>query len=306
MNTRMKWMLRVSAFVVPAIVATSCIEATGPSARLTEPRIAFVSNRDGNDEIYTMNSDGTNVTRLTNSAGRDYRPVWHPDGLFIAFVSERSGNKDVWIMNPDGTGVRNLTADPSADDNPNWTTDGSRVAFSSNRVGQAELYLINADGSNSTTPQRLTDHFATDTWPTFSPDGRYIAFQADRNSINNDIFVLFNTTNQVFRMTTTGGADEAPVWSPDGTKIAFTSIRDGNFEIYTMDFNQAPVQGLNQVNLTNHPGADGRPSWSSNGRQICWMSNRAGSNDIWVMESDGSNPTRVTTSDSIDDFCAIK
>ena len=302
-----RWLVRsVAVAGIPAVVAMSCIEPTGPSLRLTEPRVVFASNRDGNDEIYSMNSDGTNVTRLTNNGARDVRPVWHPDGRFIAFISERSGNRDVWIMNPDGTGLRNLTADPSIDDNAAWSTDGSRIVFSSNRLGNHELFVVDADGSNATNPQRLTDHFAFDTWPSFSPDGRFIAFQADRNSVNDDIYVLFNTTNEIFRLTSAGGADQHPAWSPDGTKVAFTSVRDGNQEIYTLDFTFFPVQAPNQVNITNDPATDARPAWSNNGRQLCFVSNRAGNNDIWLMGADGSTPVRLTTSDANDFDCSIK
>jgi TolB protein len=153
---------------------------------------------------------------------------------------------------------------------------------------------------------RITDSFATDTWPAWSPDGQFIVFQADRNSVNDDIYALFNHTNVVTRLTTTGGADQSPVWSPDGTRIAFTSFRDGNFEIYVMNFDIKTALAPVQKNITNNPAADGRPSWSNNGRQICWMSNRGGNNDIWIMNADGSDPKRLTTDPAADDFCSIK
>lgn len=296
---------RYIAIGAAGILAGSCIEPSGPSTRVIEPRVVFASTRDANEEIYSMNSDGSNQVRLTNHIARDTRPIWSPDGRFIAFVSERTGNRDIFIMNADGTGLRNITADPANDDTPTWSPDGLRLAFSSNRLGSFELFIMDSDGAGV---RRLTDHFAADAWPTFSPDGRYIAFQANRNSVNDDIYVLRNQTSEVFRMTTTGGADQSPAWSPDGTKIAFTSVRDGNFEIYTMNFVESggTTAGPNQVNLTNDPGSDGRPSWSQNGRQICWMSNRAGSNDIWMMNIDGSNPTRLTTDLAADDFCSTK
>ena len=154
---------------------------------------------------------------------------------------------------------------------------------------------------------QLTDAFAsTDTYPSWSPDGRYIAFQANRNSVFDDIYVLVNNINLVYRYTTAGGNDQSPAWSPEGSKIAFTSARDGNFEIYTLDFRGNPYEPSGEKNLTNNPSSDGRPAWSNNALQICWMSNRAGNNDIWIMNADGSDPRRLTTDPAVDDFCSIK
>ncbi|MEO8576857.1 MAG: hypothetical protein ABI556_09165, partial [Gemmatimonadales bacterium] len=190
MRARVQGALAATLIAASAIAMGSCIEATGPSDRLSEPKIVFVSNRDGNDEIYTMNSDGTGVVRITNNAARDTRPVWSPDGNSIAFVSERSGNRDIWIMNADGSGLRNLTQNIAQDDAPSWSPDGSRVLFSSTRFGPAKIFVTNASAGDTTTA--LTDGFATDSWPTISPDGRFIAFHADRNSTFTDIYVLRN------------------------------------------------------------------------------------------------------------------
>jgi Tol biopolymer transport system component len=238
--------INAAALAIAVLVSGSCIEPSEPSLRQAEPRIVFVSTRDGNEEIYTMNSDGTNQTRITNNNALDTHPVWSPDGDFIVFQSRRSGNNDIWVMNPDGTGLRNLTNDPSSDEAPTWSPDGLRIVFSSDRIGlQAELFVMTNEGQGVT---RLTDSFVSaDTYPTWSPDGRYIAFQANRNSVNDDIYVLVNNTNVVYRYTTSGGADQSPAWSPEGTKIAFTSIRDGNFEIYTMDFRALPYESSNFI-----------------------------------------------------------
>ena len=116
--------IRTFGLLLVTLALGSCIEPSEPLLRQAEPRIVFVSTRDGNEEIYTMNSDGTNQTRITNNNALDTHPIWSPDGEFIVFQSNRSGNNDVWVMNPDGSGLRNLTNDPSSDGNPSWAACG--------------------------------------------------------------------------------------------------------------------------------------------------------------------------------------
>ncbi len=132
-------------------------------------KIAFVSDRDGNFEIYVMNADGSGVTRLTNHRGRDVSPAWSPDGRRIAFASKRDGNWEIYVMNADGTGVTRLTDHHRGDrTTPAWSPDGRRIAFASNLDGFWEIYVMNADGSGVT---RLTDHTEEDRHPAWSPDG---------------------------------------------------------------------------------------------------------------------------------------
>ena len=76
-------------------------------------RIAFTSNRDGNDEIYVMRADGTAQTRLTTNPATDRTPTWSPGGRDLAFTSERDGNADIYVMSEDGSGQRRLTTEPA-------------------------------------------------------------------------------------------------------------------------------------------------------------------------------------------------
>ena len=100
--------LRSGVCLAVGIALAGCSESTSPSQALTEPRLLFASSRDGNDEIYSMNADGTATVRLTNNSTRDNRPFWSPNGKEIAFTSERDGNREIYIMNADGSGARNL------------------------------------------------------------------------------------------------------------------------------------------------------------------------------------------------------
>ena len=92
----------------------------GAPAQLAEAKIAFMSNRDGNEEIYLMNADGTNPVRLTQSPGSDWGPDWSPDGTKIAFHSLRDGNYEIYVMNADGTNLVNLTKHPALEAASAW------------------------------------------------------------------------------------------------------------------------------------------------------------------------------------------
>ncbi len=254
-------------------------------------KIAFSSNRDGNDEIYVMNPDGSEQVRLTNNAAADNSPVWSPDGARIAFYSNRDGNNEIYVMNADGANQVRLTNNAAADDLPVWSPNGGRIAFLSNRDGNLEIYVMNADGGNQV---RLTNNATLDDLPAWSPDGNRIAFLSNRDG-NLEIYVMnADGTNQV-RLTNNAAADNFPVWSPDGAKIAFSSDRDGNLEIYVMN-----ADGGNQVRLTNNAAADNSPVWAPGGGRLAFLSNRDGNPEIYVMNADGGNQIRVTNNAAAD------
>ena len=88
-------------------------------------RIAFATNRDGNSEIYSMNSDGTALVNLTNNPAYDDAPAGSPNGTKIAFSSARNGNSEIYVMNTDGTGVARLTNTAANNFRPTWSPDGT-------------------------------------------------------------------------------------------------------------------------------------------------------------------------------------
>ena len=196
--------------------------------------ILFVSNRDGNDEIYSMTSDGLNIVRLTNNNVPDGRASWSANGQHIAFASGVAGARDIYVMNANGSGLRNLTNTPTADEDwPEWAPTGNKIIFSSNREGNHEIYTVNFGGDQLT---RLTFRPQDDKWPTYSPDGSTIAFQTDLGLPDRtDVFVMISDGSGIKRLTTSTGLDQMPAWSPDGNRIAFMSTRDGNPEVYLMN-----------------------------------------------------------------------
>ena len=112
-------------------------------------RIAFVSERDGNREIYVMNADGGKPKNLTKNPLDDRYPSWSPDGKRIAFTSERDDDREIYVMDVDGGNPQNLTNNPLDDWYPSWSPDGERIAFTSGSNwnipgGNEDIYVIDA------------------------------------------------------------------------------------------------------------------------------------------------------------------
>jgi hypothetical protein len=248
-------------------------------------KIVFTSDRDGNDEIYIMNSDGTGQTRLTMHAAEDSDPDLSADGAKIVFESKRDGNKNIFVMNANGTGLTRLTTNSASDSDPAWSPDGTKIAFVSNRNGNDEIFVMNANGTSQT---RLTFHSASDVNPAWSPDGTRIVFESNLDG-NKNIFAMNANGTGVTRLTTNSASDTSPAWSPDSTKIAFQSNRNGNDEIYVMNAN-----GSNQVRLTNNSASDKKPAWSPDSTKIVFQSKRTGNDEIFVMSASGTGQTNLT------------
>jgi Tol biopolymer transport system component len=281
---------------VTAILPIKTLEPTATQVVLgvIKDRIAFYSTREGNNEIYVMNGDGSGVTNLTNNPGDDFEPAWSPDGKKIAFWSNRDGNNEVYVMNADGSDQTNLTNNPADDGAAStyWSPDGKKIVFASDRDGNRDVFVMNADGTN---PTNLTNNPADDDLPAWSPDGVKIAFTSDRGGI-----YVMNSDGSNQTLLHKGG-DAFPRWSPDGKKIAFWNNDSGNPEVFVMD-----ADGKNPTNLTNNPADDVVYSWSADGTQIAFDSDRNNNRDIYIMNVDGSGLTRLTDNPAYDGAPALE
>ncbi len=150
-----------------------------------------------------------------------------------------------------------------------------KIVFSSTRDGNSEIYAMEIDGSNQV---RLTNHPADDYGPSWSPDGRRIAFVSNRDSGVDHIYVMDSDGRNVTQLTRESNGSH-PAWSPDGAKIAFTRNKGGN-QIWVMD-----ADGQNQTRLT-HVGFNVLPAWSPDGRRIAFVSSNK---EINVMDENGNN-----------------
>ena len=228
------------ARVIPGLGAINA--AVSPDGR----RIAFTSLVNGWLQIFVANSDGTGVTRLTNGNVDDDEPVWSPDGTRIAFQrwdTSVGGQADIVVMNADGSGQQVLTADHGRTNqsDPAWSAqpnEGEFIMYSSqtnDASGQAHLWRMRPDGSEKV---QLTAGDVWDDQPTFSPDGRTVAFQRHGIGVFGDLYLIdiWGGSPRALVGAALANGQFGPAWSPDGRMIAFASKHEGEgrYQIYTV------------------------------------------------------------------------
>jgi Tol biopolymer transport system component len=172
--------------------------------------IAFATERNGNAEIYRMDTTGHATARLTNNTADDREPAWSPDGRTIAFISDRDDNDEIYTMTADSTDVRRLTSTPEPENGPAWSPDGRRLAFESVRRGNADIYVMGADGSGE---RRLTADPAAETRPAWSADGRSLVFTRTDQS-GRRLVVMSLPGGDTRLLTAPGEFTDAASWRP--------------------------------------------------------------------------------------------
>ncbi len=270
---------------------------TGSGLPTPDRKIVFVSERDGNPEIYVVNPDGSQPTNLTNDPLNDYDPVWSPDGNRIAFDSDRddptNNNSSIYVMNADGTQQTRLTNNPDGDYSPVWSPTGSKIAYLSFRNGNNEIVVMDTDGGNQT---QLTFSPQSDQFPTWSPDGSKLAFESWNNGYPS-LFVINVDGSGLTQISSNLQYAMTPKWAPNGNKILFEGAPDSNtpFQLYVVN-----SDGTEQTSLTNSSGGSSNGAWSPDGAKIAFRDQRDLSPDnnfsseLYVMNADGSNQTRLT------------
>ena len=280
---------------------TLLVRATDPTGNtrtstyswtIDSSQIAFMSDRSGNLDIYTMEPDGTNIVRLTTSSAADEDPDWSPNRRQIVFHSERDGNAEIYVMNADGSAQTRLTNHVATDRNPTWSPDGTRIAFESFRDGNREIYVMNADGS---AVRRLTTDPALDFDPAWSPDSGRIAFASTRDADNYEIYVMNADGTGQTRLTNDPAVEFNPAWSPNGARIAFHSFRGPPAQyqnLYVMN-----PDGSNVVRITQTQRNDWNPAWAPDGGHLAFQSDRELEDglQIYIVDVDSREERKLTT-----------
>lgn len=273
------------------------VSVIGQRSACTSCKIAFVSDRDGNPEIYSCEFDGSNLHRLTYDAGADYQPAWSPDGTRIAFISDRTGSPELYIMNADGSNVVRKTFSASYSQDPTWSPDGTKVAYSTVSNGSANIWVVGALNGG---PSLLFEAPGHDSNPAWSPDGNTIAFVSD--------WAAYDFVYDIYTIKVDGSGFTAhtgdifdpfdylyPSWSPNGLKLAITISQRIGVDLYNTQIGILNPDG-NDVNIIKSGAATWtRTSWSGDGSKIVYTSlSGSGKNVSWVSVTGSTSGTIVT------------
>lgn len=253
-------------------------------------KIAFTSNRDGAGDIYVMNSDGSNVRRLTFTPQAESSSVWSPDGTKIVFDSARDGNREIYIMNADGSDQTRLTFNPTIDSGPvSFSPDGKRVAFSRNASNEGEavynydIYVMNIDGSEL---KQVTTDPEFDAEPVWSPDGSRILFTSGRDHNFRLYAISPDGSGEVDLSPNSPTSFGAFAFTADGRQVYCTGNTPEKIEIIQIYLVNA--DGTNRRQLTSFDDKVYRIAYSPTARKFAISSKREGNYEIFLM--DASNP----------------
>ena len=244
-------------------------------------------------DLYTMNSDGSDVELLVSNARH---PAWAPDGNQLAFSSGNGEEMNIFVVDLSGDNIHQVTAERgSYAINPSWSPDGRQIVFSlalDDLLNGKEIHVINIDGTDH---RVLTNEGDFNDDPSWSPDGSLITFDSARNG-SVHVYLMDEDGANVTQLTQEG-ENGFTSWSPTGDSIAFMSNRDGNADIYTMD-----ADGRNQTQVTkfDDPVYTAQPSWSPDGDILLFVSTwdqdggEISNPDVFSIRPNGSGIQQLT------------
>ena len=235
--------------------------------------------------LFLANADGRNERALLRADSLDYNPSFTVDGKWIVFTSERDGSADIFRVHPNGSGLERLTDDPAFDDQATISPDGSMLAFVSTREGGFANIWVQDLSRSERRARPIARTNAGSFRPSWSPDGKWIAFTSDRDTKrarwdggwelvqSTALYIVRADGSSLRRLTELGGYAGSPRWSPDGRRIMFyrstpQDVYPGRFgrnrpsvsQIVSLDVESGAVH-----EYTSGPGLKVAPQWLPDG-----------------------------------------
>ena len=261
------------------------------------PKILFTSARDGNYEVYMMNSDGSEQVNLTQHRANDLDATWSPTGEKILFVSDRDGTRDLYLMDPDGANVRRVFKKEIYRENPTWAPDGERIAYEYvNWVDLTTTIYIATLGETE-------KEFVMDgSYPSWAPDGTEIACSlGDRLTLIN----VHTETQKLLLPKKAMNWQRYPSWSAAGDKLTFAWNKHPMPKVLDRDLHNEWIKNLT-IYIINRDGTDLKqlvdeagpradyPVLSPNGKQVLYTQEVNGFLQIFKIDVNNRIRTQLT------------
>lgn len=282
------------------------IPAGSNAAFNREGTILYASTKKNvrNWDLFTIKADGSGRQQLTNTPEPEQHPSWSPDGKQILFTrGDVMTNIDVYVMDADRSNVTRLTEHPERDQRGVFSPDGATIAFVSQRDGDVAIWLMAADGSN---PRKLVQGRE----PSFSPDGRRIAFTSSAFDDNDEIYLIdLDGSNRTRLTDNRRKLDWFASFSPTGDRLVYNSEAFGGQELMLM---RADGQGQTRISIAEKT-YEQEPVWSPDGKGIAYAGKMGDDEyDIYLVGTAGFDldeldapplmPINLTDNDDRDDM----
>lgn len=248
-------------------------------------KVAFVSTRDGSEEIYYMDYDGKRKTRITFNDYLDLLPTWSNDNQRLLYTSYRRGECELYTFHL-YSGKLSILSSGGTNYSADWCRENNKIVYTSTKKdGNAEIYVLDMDTKKE---KRLTFNRIIDSSPGWSPSGSEVVFVSQRSG-NPHIYLMNASGTNVRKITRDGKHHDSPDWSPDGSRIVYVSMVNWRLDLFIFNFKTNTI-----TKLTENAGRNEMPTWSPDGKHIIFASNRSGKYQIYSIDYDGRNLKQLT------------